>query len=265
MKAKRMMLSVLLSLLVAAIAVGSCFAQGQAQEMKKEAPLTTLQGRIEYMDMLGGYYVRGVRPGGEWMILNKNPEVLKGYMESKKTVQIEGILSGPERITIKKIDGKEYSAAAQAAVAPDDMKKSPACKYCGMNREKFAHSRMLIEYTDGTVVATCSIHCAAVDLALNIDKTPKSVMVGDYNTKTLMDAEKATWVIGGSKMGVMTRNAKWAFLQKGDAERYIAQNGGKLATYDDAMKAAYEDMYADTKMIRDKRKMMKMAPGEHKH
>jgi copper chaperone NosL len=262
MKAKRMMLSVLLSLLVAAIAVGSCFAQGQAQEMKKEAPLTTLQGRIEYMDMLGGYYVRGVRPGGEWMILNKNPEVLKGYMESKKTVQIEGILSGPERITIKKIDGKEYSAAAQAAVAPDDMKKSPACKYCGMNREKFAHSRMLIEYTDGTVVATCSIHCAAVDLALNIDKTPKSVMVGDYSTKTLIDAEKAAWVIGGSKMGVMTRNAKWAFLQKGDAEKFISQSGGKISKYDEAMKASYEDMYADTKMIREKRKMRMM---EQKH
>ena len=110
MKAKRMMLSVLLSLLVAAIAVGSCFAQGQAQETKKEAPLTSLQGRIEYMDQLGGYFVHGVRPGGEWMILNKNPEVLKGYMESKKTLKIEGILSGPERITIKKIDGKEYTA-----------------------------------------------------------------------------------------------------------------------------------------------------------
>jgi hypothetical protein len=114
MKAKRMMLSVLLSLLVMAMAVGSCFAQGQAQEMKKEAPLTTLQGRIEYMDWLGGYYVRGVRPGGEWRILNQNPEVLKGYMESKKMLKIEGILSGPERIMIKKIDGKEYTGTAPA-------------------------------------------------------------------------------------------------------------------------------------------------------
>ncbi|MGE5844934.1 MAG: nitrous oxide reductase accessory protein NosL, partial [Syntrophaceae bacterium] len=78
-------------------------------------------------------------------------------------------------------------------------------------------------------------------------------------------AERATWVLGGSKMGVMTRNAKWAFLQRGDAEKFIAQNGGKMATYDDAMKASYEDMYADTKMIRDKRKMMKMEKGAHSH
>jgi copper chaperone NosL len=152
-----------------------------------------------------------------------------------------------------------------AVSAQNDAKKYPTCKYCGMDREKFTHSRMLIEYTDGTVVGTCSIHCAAVDLALHIDKTPKAVMVGDYSTKALIDAEKATWVIGGSKMGVMTRNAKWAFAQKVDADRFIFENGGKLATYDDAMKASYEDMYADTKMIREKRKMMKSAPMEQKH
>ncbi len=151
---------------------------------------------------------------------------------------------------------------ASAALAQDDTKKIPSCKYCGMDREKFSHSRMLIEYTDGTVVGTCSIHCAAVDLALNIDRMPKTVLVGDYNTKALIDAETATWVMGGSKMGVMTRNAKWAFLKKDDAEKFIGLNGGKLATYDEVMKAAYEDMYADTKMIREKRKMKMM---EHKH
>jgi hypothetical protein len=114
MKTKRIMLFVLLSLLVAAIAACTCFAQGQAQEMKKEAPLFTLQGKIKYMDQLGGYFVSGVKPGGEWMILNQNPEVLKGHMESKKTLTIEGTLRGPERITIKKIDGKEYTAPTPA-------------------------------------------------------------------------------------------------------------------------------------------------------
>ncbi len=146
--------------------------------------------------------------------------------------------------------------------AQDDTKKHASCKYCGMDREKFAQSRMLIEYTDGTATGTCSIHCAAVDLALQIDKTPKAVLVGDYNTKALIDAEKATWVLGGSKMGVMTRNAKWAFAQKADAEKFISQNGGKTASYDDAMKAAYEDMYADTKLIRERRTKRMM---EHKH
>jgi hypothetical protein len=142
--------------------------------------------------------------------------------------------------------------------AQEDIQKHPSCKYCGMDRAKFAHSRMLVEYDDGTAVGTCSIHCLAVDLALNIDKTPKTTQVGDYGTKNLVDAEKAFWVVGGSKMGVMTKRAKWAFAKKDDAEKFVKENGGTMATFDEAMKGAYEDMYSDTKMIRERRKMRKM-------
>ena len=144
------------------------------------------------------------------------------------------------------------------AWAQDDIQKFPACKYCGMDRTKFAHSRVLIDYDNGTAEGTCSIHCAAIDLALNIDKTPRAILVGDCNTKNLIDAEKAFWIIGGNKMGVMTKNAKWAFEKQEDAEKFMKENGGKQATFDQAMKASYEDMYADTKMIREKRKMKRM-------
>jgi copper chaperone NosL len=154
-----------------------------------------------------------------------------------------------------------FTATSVFAQLQDDIQKHPACKYCGMNREMFAHSRMLIDYDDGSAVGTCSIHCVAVDLALNIDKTPRSIAVGDYGTKSLIDAEKAFWVIGGNKMGVMSRRGKWAFEKKEDAEKFIKENRGSTATFEEAMKAAYEDMYSDTKMIRDRRKMKKM---EHK-
>jgi copper chaperone NosL len=149
------------------------------------------------------------------------------------------------------------------AFAQEDIQKNKSCKYCGMDREKFAHTRMLIEYNDGTTVATCSVHCTAVDFALNIDKTPKSIQVAAADAGKLIDAEKAIWVIGGNKPGVMTKRAKWAFENKDDAEKFIKDNGGIIATFDEAMKAAYEDMYQDTKMIREKRKMMKMKMMEH--
>lgn len=144
------------------------------------------------------------------------------------------------------------------AFAQDDIKTFPSCKYCGMDREKFGHSRMLVEYEDGTSLGTCSLHCLAVELALHIDKTPKAMLVGDFKEKTLLDVEKASWVIGGSKMGVMSKRAKWAFGKKEDAEKFKAENGGDLASFEQAIKAAYEDMYADTKMIRERRKMRKM-------
>jgi copper chaperone NosL len=133
-----------------------------------------------------------------------------------------------------------------------------SCKYCGMMKAKFGHSWMVIDYDDGSKTEACSVHCAAMDLALNIDKTPKAIMVGDCNSKKLIDAEKAYWVIGGDKMGVMTMRPKWAFETKEAADKFISENGGKPATFDDAVKAAFEDMYDDTKMIRKKRKMMKM-------
>ena len=148
--------------------------------------------------------------------------------------------------------------AGGLALAQTDVENHKACAYCGMDRGQFAHSRMLIVYNDGSQVAVCSLHCAAVDSAVNLDKTPKSIQVADFGTKNLIDAEKAFWVIGGTKPGVMSKRAKWAFADKADAEGFIKVNGGQLATFDEAMKAAYEDMYADTKMIRDKRKMMKM-------
>jgi copper chaperone NosL len=110
-----------------------------------------------------------------------------------------------------------------------DVIKAPACPLCGMNRNKFNFSRTFIVYDDGSTFGGCSLHCAAIDMAVNIDKAPVEIWVGDYNTKNLIDAEKAFWVIGGKKMGVMTKRAKWAFVTKEAADKFIAQYGGKLS------------------------------------
>jgi nitrous oxide reductase accessory protein NosL len=158
-----------------------------------------------------------------------------------------------------------FIGAMLAFAQGDDIRQHSSCKYCGMDRDKYGHSRMLIEYDDGTAVGTCSIHCAAVDLALNIDKTPKAVMVGDMGSKALIDAEKAFWVVGGNKPGVMTKRAKWAFAKQEDAQKFIGENGGTAASFEEAVKLAYEDMYQDIMMIREKRKMKKHGGMEHMH
>jgi nitrous oxide reductase accessory protein NosL len=147
------------------------------------------------------------------------------------------------------------------AWAQQDIDKHPTCKYCGMDRKMFAHSRMLLIYEDGSELGTCSLHCVAVDLALNIDKMPKTIQVGDYNTKNLIDAENAIWVIGGDMPGVMSKRAKWAFEKKADAEAFIKQNKGTLADFETAIKTSYEDMYTDTQTIREKRKAKRMKQG----
>lgn len=152
--------------------------------------------------------------------------------------------------------------ATFAFAGEQDLVNHPACPYCGMDRTKFAYSRMLITYDDGTTVGTCSLHCAGIDLMLKIDKTPVAIRVADYNTKKLIDAETAQWVTGGDKMGVMTRRAKWAFSSAADARAFITAHGGSAAAFETALQAAFEDMYADLQMIREKRKKMRSMKKE---
>jgi nitrous oxide reductase accessory protein NosL len=152
-------------------------------------------------------------------------------------------------------------AGPVAAQPLEDVKQGPTCKHCGMDREKFAASRMVVEYEDGARVGVCSLHCAAIELAVSLDGTPKALWVADAGTKQLVDAEKAVWVLGGSRPGVMTRRAKWAFAGRAAADAFVKENGGAIVAFEDAVKAAYEDMYQDTKMIREKRKAKRAKAG----
>jgi nitrous oxide reductase accessory protein NosL len=129
-------------------------------------------------------------------------------------------------------------AAETKVEAPD------ACVHCGMDRTKFGHSRMIVTYTDGSSAGTCSLNCVVTDMAKNKGKAVKSFQVADYNTRKLIDAKTAAWVIGGNKRGVMTPVAKWAFADKKDADAFIKADGGTPATFDEALKAA-EKEHAD--------------------
>lgn len=172
---------------------------------------------------------------------------------------IRELREGAMRISILLAIGLALCGAAAAVAGPPaDVARSPSCRHCGMDRATFGHSRMLIEYEDGSTVAVCSLHCAAVELANTIDRIPVLVRVADYDTGELIDAEGAVWVLGGSRKGVMTGTAKWAFGSRESAERFVKTYGGTVAGFDPAMKAAYDDMYQDTKMIREFRKLKRL-------
>lgn len=144
--------------------------------------------------------------------------------------------------------------AITPSFAGTDIDSHPSCPYCGMDRGKYAHSRMLIVYNDGSRGATCSIRCLALEDGLHIDKDIRVIGVGDYDTHDLIDAEEAFWILGGEKSGVMTRRAKWAFKTKEQAKAFQAKWGGELVTFETAFQAAFEDFFKDTQMIRKRRK-----------
>ena len=124
---------------------------------------------------------------------------------------------------------------------------------------------MLLEFPDGSSAGVCSLHCAALEIAVTLDKSPNKIKVVDLETRQLIDVETAFWVIGGNRPGVMSKRGKWAFENKEDAQVFMRKNKGKLVSFKDAIKGAYEDIYDDTIMIREKRdaynKMKKLEEG----
>jgi len=147
--------------------------------------------------------------------------------------------------------------APAVACGADDIKQIPSCQYCGMDRQQFSKTRMLVEYEKGSKIGVCSIHDAAVDLAGSIGKTIKAIWVSDYGTDKLIDAEKAVWVIGADLPGVMSKKSRLAFAAKADAEAFRKEHGGDMATWDEAIDDSYDEMWSDIKMIREKRAKMK--------
>ena len=132
--------------------------------------------------------------------------------------------------------------------ADEDTRSHGSCKYCGMDRQTFGHSRMLLEYTDGTSAGTCSIHCTTIELVSQAGMVPCTVKVGDYHSRKLIDAYKAFWVIGGSKQGVMTSRAKWAFQHEQEAREFVRQYGGGIGNFYLALKAAFEDLHEEVRL-----------------
>jgi copper chaperone NosL len=134
-----------------------------------------------------------------------------------------------------------FCIAGTIVLAQDDIKDHRSCANCGMDRKAFGYSRMLIQYEDGSSLGTCSLHCAVVELDKNPGHKVKALLVADRDSRMLIDAEQANWVMGGGKRGVMTEKPKWAFQSKESADAFIKANGGKLVTWAEALAAAREE------------------------
>jgi copper chaperone NosL len=156
--------------------------------------------------------------------------------------------------------------APDAKPSQNDIEKYAKCPYCGMDRKKFHHSRMVVHYSDDLADGTCSIHCAAISLSLNVDREPKAIYAADNASSAeimpLVEVDKATFLIGSHLKGVMTKRSKVAYSSKAALTKSQAANGGKAGNFDTALLAAYTDMAQDVAMIRkmraERRMKMKM-------
>jgi hypothetical protein len=111
-----------------------------------------------------------------------------------------------------------------------------------MDRKAYGFSRMMVEYKNGTAVGVCSLRCFVVEVDANPGREVKVILAADRDTRLLIDAEKAVWVMGGAKRGVMTDRPKWSFATRASAEAFIERYDGAIITWNEALAAAREDL-----------------------
>ncbi|MFH7326794.1 nitrous oxide reductase accessory protein NosL [Desulfurivibrio sp. C05AmB] len=147
--------------------------------------------------------------------------------------------------------------APDPAPLENELAKYPKCPYCGMDRRQWQHSRHLIHYEDELVDATCSLRCASLSLALNIDRGPKAIYAADFGAadeiKPLVEVEQASYLIGSDLPATMSRTSKMAFASAEAAQAAAREHGGEIGDFDAALRQAYLDQAEDAVMIRQRR------------
>lgn len=124
------------------------------------------------------------------------------------------------------------------ASAADDIGEHRFCRHCGMDRKMYAFSRMMLIYADGTRSGVCSIHCAVTDMGESRGTALEKILVADRVSRELIPADRAFWVMGGRKRGVMTGLPTWAFSTRSAAEAFVADNGGRPADWGEVLSSA---------------------------
>ncbi len=156
--------------------------------------------------------------------------------------------------------------AADANPLERELDKYAKCPYCGMDRKEHHRTRMLVQYSDDLVDGTCSIHCLALSLGVNVDREPKTIWGPDFGAATeprpLLPVEKLTYLIGADMKHVMTRKSKHSFASLDVAKEFQVKHGGALGDFNEAMKQSYLGMAEDVAQIRknreERRKKMMM-------
>jgi mono/diheme cytochrome c family protein len=129
-------------------------------------------------------------------------------------------------------------------------KKQKYCPLCSMNLEMYRKTNHWLTFSDGTKTGYCSIHCAAIvynQRASEIDHWD----VANYDTGELFDARAAYFLVGSDLPGTMTPVSKLAFNFRNVALKYQEEHGGKLVSFEEALKLAIEGLGEDMALIKE--------------
>lgn len=140
------------------------------------------------------------------------------------------------------------AACALGFATPRDLAQYPECHACGASRNACAHTRIVVEYSDGTKRAECGLHCLLADMVKQPGRQPKRILAADYEDKKLIDAEKGWWVQYDNGVDCRGSKVMLAFRTERGADGFIASFGGRKLSFDDALRVAYREIESELKL-----------------
>jgi copper chaperone NosL len=160
--------------------------------------------------------------------------------------------------------GLFQSVSPDKAVLVQEGPEKKWCPNCGMNLVMFYKTTHYIVLEDGSKAQFCSIHCLAetYNNGMYHGKKVKEIFGVDTASLKQYPVKDLSYVVGSKVKGTMTKRSKYAFKSKDDAKKFISEKGGQLATFEEALALAREDLGADKKMVGMKRSKMMYPMGE---
>lgn len=114
------------------------------------------------------------------------------------------------------------------------------CAVCGMYIDLYEKTAHVVYFDDGSSKVVCSLACAARLIKDNQGKT-KNVFVADFHTGKLINARNALYIEGSDVPGVMSYTSRIAFRSRTDAEEFQRKHGGRIISFEDALKHQTEE------------------------
>jgi len=108
------------------------------------------------------------------------------------------------------------------------------CPICGMTLHNFYKTNFAAN-ANGVEKQYCSIICLVEDEIVNNQKM-KNIRVVDNSTMKMIDAKKASYVVGSNKPATMNSVSIYGFGTVDAAKKFVSENGGEVKTFDEVYK-----------------------------
>jgi len=109
-------------------------------------------------------------------------------------------------------------------------KNKDFCPICGMTLHNFYKTNFASK-ANNEETQYCSLVCLVEDEIVN-NKKMTQIRVVDNQTMKLIDAKKASFVVGSDKPGTMSAISIYGFGTIAGAKDFISKNGGELKSFD---------------------------------